>query len=103
MKDTQEGVDTLNDLTDATTSIGVAEVLRCIMTEFGGPADFAKEIKADFDANNKGSMNRIRIETCLIAALQKLGADDDEGSDDIEDLENQVRQLMVVEARDADA
>ena len=39
-------------------------------------------------------MNRIRIETAVLGALQKLGADDDEGSDDIEDLENQVRQLM---------
>lgn len=94
MRSTQEGVDTLNDLAEATTPIGIGEVLRCIMTEFGGPAGFAEEVKADFDAANKGSMNRIRIETAVLGALQKLGADDDEGSDDIEDLENQVRQLM---------
>lgn len=94
MRSTQEGVDTLEDLTKATTPIGIAEVLRCIMAEFDGPAGFAEELKKDFDVAPKGGMNRIRIETAIIGALQKLGVGDDEGSDDIEDLENQARQLM---------
>ena len=103
MRSTQEGVDTLNDLTEATTAIGIAEVLRCIMTEFKGPAGFAKELKLDFDKNNKGSANRIRIETAIIAALQKLDAGDDDGDDDIEHLETVARQLMAAETDDADA
>ncbi len=103
MINTQEGVDTLNDLADATTPIGIGEVLRCIMTEFGGPAGFAKELKADFDGNQEGSANRIRIESDILRSLQNFGADDDEGSDDIEHLENVHKELMAAEARDADA
>lgn len=94
MRSTQEGVDTLNDLAGATTPIGIGEVLRCLMAQFGGPAGFAKEVKADFDANNEGSSNRIRIESDILRSLQNFGASDDEGSDDIEHLEGVARQLM---------
>jgi len=100
VKSTQEGVDTLNDLAGATTPIGIGEVLRCLMAEFGGPVGFAKEVKTDFDANKNGSANRIRIESDILRSLQNFGADDDEGSDDIEDVENQVRQLLAEEAHD---
>jgi len=97
---TQESGDTLNDVAEATTPIGIGEVLRCIMAEFGGPAGFAKELKLDFNANNEGSSNRIRIESDILRSLQNFGAGDDEEGDDIEDLENQARQLMG--AADAD-
>jgi hypothetical protein len=91
MSEAEDLIDVMGD--PGASQVSIAEVLRCVMHEFGGAAGFAKQLKLDFQENNAGSANRIRIESDILKALQHHGEPEDDGGD-IKDLEAQARQLM---------
>lgn len=81
--------------------IGIREVLTCVMSEFGGPEGFAHEVFLDFEANNVGSANRIRIESDILRAIQNYGEPDDD-DDDLGALEATAKQLLEQSQDDGD-
>ena len=61
---------------------------RCLIDLFGGPPGLARQIKIDFDANEKGSANRIKLELAMLNIMGSLGGggggEDDEYLDALE-------------------
>lgn len=55
---------------------------RCLLDLFGGPAGLARQIKLDFDGNEKGSANRIKLELAMLSIMGNLGDSGGEGAED---------------------
>lgn len=70
----------------------LAATLRCLLQLFEGPAGLARQMKLDFDANEEGSANRIKVELAMLNMMEHLSGEDDEAVDD-EDLENLAKSL----------
>jgi hypothetical protein len=86
-------------VSESASLISIRTLLVALMNEFGGPVGLAMEMKKDFDVAPLGSPMRVRIETDLLKALQSYGAEDEDGEDDLEDLENLAAKLLSKDAQ----
>lgn len=55
---------------------------RSLLALFKGPAGLARQIRIDFDANEKGSANRIKLELAMLNIMGGLGDVSGEGAED---------------------
>ena len=87
--------DALHDLVSKDgASISPRALLIALMTEFGGPAGVANELKLNYTATTLGSASAVRITTDLVNAVMKFGDDDGVGEEDAESVRAKLQELL---------
>jgi hypothetical protein len=76
-------------------SLSSKALLGAVLSEWGGIAEFAAELRRDFQDLPPGHPSRVKIQTLLVQSLLKLGqsGEVDEMEEDL--LEETQRQIMA--------
>ena len=94
MTERLEPLELLKQLSEAgNCRASIRELIQCVMLAFGGPPGLARELKLDFEACEKGSANRIKIETTIIGLLQAFVSEEADEFEDEETLTALAKQL----------
>lgn len=72
----------------------IRRILRAVMTAFGGPETFGREIVADYKMLEAGHPSRVRIASDLLRAIGTYGDQEASDDEDVEVLKARAKQLM---------
>lgn len=72
----------------------IRRILRAVMTAFGGPEKFGREIVADYKMLEAGHPSRVRIASDLLRAIGTYGDQEASDDEDVDVLKARAKQLM---------